>query len=1098
MKVYVCCDERRRDAVLSQHTIKGVDYNGIDYLEVSDTLTLLVHFIHALKPGVLEKENVRILGGERISDVAVLSAEAINEGEGHQSKLLQVKVNKQGDYSTYTLLLSADSAQLVLDPQLSSIDFTFKLPSDDIDCQTAAVCLPETQPAPEIDYLAKDFTSFRQLMLDRLTMLMPQWKERSAADMGVMLVELLAYVADHLSYQQDVVATESYLSTARRRISVRRHVRLLDYFISEGCNARVWVRIQVNQNLTSDTGNTPVLPQRTKLLTQVSGQNKVVLVPDTPTYYQALSTQPAVFETMAPIRGLFVNHNEMFFYTWGERECCLPKGSTHGTLRGAFPKLEPGDVLVFKELVDPRTGVEEDAEPSHRHAVRLTKVLPGLDPLGTWPDDKSGIKDDPTSLGKVVAEFSIVEEDRLLVEEARMTTSEAGHRVEKLEEHYEEETHTIVHRYLIEKPDKSTVTVEVRMREDEREVRLDLLATGHVLTEEHVPEEYFIEADRDEKSRTRGTTERVLKGDQTRNADQEMEEDLDELMRRPTDKLAKESTRKYKSPGDIADEDTIEYSTDQDTLIEEEKDESETTQEQFAEEEHWEDEDTSREVERKRTRIVHTYRIVREPDYSVDVTEIEWDYEDALPFPLCISATTSYEHGHRYIENVSVALGNIVLADHGLTYLESDDKQKDFALIPNSAPAGTLYWATTTNCQYCQENQSAQPAQIAPHFYPRLRYTPVTFAAPYDEQDSNLSASAVMQFNAHDAVASITLRAFRTSNTGNPSQNNSAKPATNSTNQLPIIWQPRRDLLQSEATDTHFVVEVETDGNAFLRFGDDQHGMRPDPSTKFLAAYRVGNGVSGNIGRDSLYHIVTEDTRIQGAIAAIGNPLPALGGIDPESIEDTRKNAEGAFLQQERGVTPQDYKALAEQDPQVHRANAILRWTGSWYTIFLVVERVGGLAVDDVFKRALRQRIEQFRMAGTELVLVSPIYVPLEITMNVTLKSGSLQNNVKIPFMKVFSNHQWPDGERGIFYPDNYTFGQSIYLNPLLVAASAVPGVDTVAVTRFQRQGIPGMGVENGMLPLDWLELPILENNPYYPERGIFRLNIDAKEAQHV
>ena len=37
------------------------------------------------------------------------------------------------------------------------------------------------------------------------------------------MVELLAFVGDYLSYQQDAIATEAYLGTARRRVSVRRH-----------------------------------------------------------------------------------------------------------------------------------------------------------------------------------------------------------------------------------------------------------------------------------------------------------------------------------------------------------------------------------------------------------------------------------------------------------------------------------------------------------------------------------------------------------------------------------------------------------------------------------------------------------------------------------------------------------------------------------------------------------------------------------------------------------------------------------------------------------------------------------------------------------
>src|SRR3989442_627943 len=98
---------------------------------------------------------------------------------------------------------------------------------------------------PLIDYMAKDYQSFRQLMLDRLSATLPGWQERHAPDLGIALVEALAYVADYLSYYQDAVATEAYLGTARQRISVRRHARLLDYVLHEGCNARAWVHCDV-------------------------------------------------------------------------------------------------------------------------------------------------------------------------------------------------------------------------------------------------------------------------------------------------------------------------------------------------------------------------------------------------------------------------------------------------------------------------------------------------------------------------------------------------------------------------------------------------------------------------------------------------------------------------------------------------------------------------------------------------------------------------------------------------------------------------------------------------------------------------------------
>ena len=111
------------------------------------------------------------------------------------------------------------------------------------------MCPPEPRDEPEINYLAKDYASFRQLILDRLALVMPEWHERHVPDLGIALVEVLAYVGDHLSYYQDAVATEAYLDTARQRISVRRHARLVDYVLHEGCNARTWVCVEVTDGV---------------------------------------------------------------------------------------------------------------------------------------------------------------------------------------------------------------------------------------------------------------------------------------------------------------------------------------------------------------------------------------------------------------------------------------------------------------------------------------------------------------------------------------------------------------------------------------------------------------------------------------------------------------------------------------------------------------------------------------------------------------------------------------------------------------------------------------------------------------------------------
>jgi hypothetical protein len=83
------------------------------------------------------------------------------------------------------------------------------------------------------------------------------------------------------------------------------------------------------------------------------------------------------------------------------------------------------------------------------------------------------------------------------------------------------------------------------------------------------------------------------------------------------------------------------------------------------------------------------------------------------------------------------------------------------------------------------------------------------------------------------------------------------------------------------------------------------------------------------------------------------------------------------------------------------------------------------------------------------------------------------------------------DGRRGLFNPDNFTFGQSVFLAPLYAAAHQVPGVASVEVTTFQRQGTKDASyLLKGELPLGRLEIARLDNDPNFPEHGVLRLDI--------
>jgi Baseplate J-like protein len=777
---------------------------GIDYLEVDEPqLHLTVHFINT--PGALTEANFRVLGGARITGIRV--TKVVPAGP----QALKLTVDRYGDFSTYTLRVvrGADDPRppADFDPQLSEVEFSFKVHCEsDFDCKPGCACHPKPAEEPEINYLARDYPTFRRLMLDRLSLLLPQWRERNVADVGVALVEALAYAADHVAYRQDSVATEAFLGTARKRTSVRRHARLVDYPIHDGCNARVWVQVRVGPPSRTSV---VLLPKKTLLFTRVDGQPAVIEPSEA-----AKLIGGERFETMEQGR-LFAAHNQLPFYTWSGTECCLPKGATRATLAGQFADLAKGDVLVFREVLGAESGNPADADPSHAHAVRLTSVSTDTDPVTTDP-----------------------------------------------------------------------------------------------------------------------------------------------------------------------------------------------------------------------------------------ITEIAWDAADALPFPLCLSTRVE----SRDIPDVSVALGNIVLADHGQTISGE-------ALPPLPRPNPALNVVSPD--RGCGD---VPRVQAKPRYRPALQRAPLTRAASLR---GGGPASAAMTWTMREVMPEITL---------------TQPPA--------IEWKPRLDLLGSDSLDRGFVVESEDDV-ATLRFGDDKHGRGPDAGTSFTARYRVGNGRRGNVGAGAIAHAVlpqAADAALAIAdyaktAAPITNPMPAQGGVDPEPLEDVRQKAPVAFRRNERAVVAADYEEVAQRHPQVQRAAATFRWTGSWYTVYLTVDRAGGRsAKDPKFRKEIRALLERYRMAGVDVEIDAPRFVPLELKLRICVAPDYFRADVQKGVLQAL---------RTLFDPDRLTFGQTVYLSHVYAAAHSAAGVQSVTVLELRRRDLPSAGVPSE-IRVGRLEIAQLENDPSFPEHGIVRLQMEG------
>ena len=111
--------------------------------------------------------------------------------------------------------------------------------------------------------------------------------------------------------------------------------------------------------------------------------------------------------------------------------------------------------------------------------------------------------------------------------------------------------------------------------------------------------------------------------------------------------------------------------------------------------------------------------------------------------------------------------------------------------------------------------------------------------------------------------------------------------------------------------------------------------------------------------------------------------------------------------------------------------------------------------------------------------------MPLEIELRICVKPGYFRSQVQANLQQVFSRFGLPDGSRGFFHPDNFTFGQALYLSALYERAMEVNGVASVELKTFKRLNRKSeKEILAGRIQAAPNEILRLDNDPNFPENG--------------
>jgi predicted phage baseplate assembly protein len=267
-----------------------------------------------------------------------------------------------------------------------------------------------------------------------------------------------------------------------------------------------------------------------------------------------------------------------------------------------------------------------------------------------------------------------------------------------------------------------------------------------------------------------------------------------------------------------------------------------------------------------------------------------------------------------------------------------------------------------------------------------------------------------------------------------------------------------------------------------IRFGDGMRGCIPDTGMRVrVAEMRAGGGAAGNVPPGSLTSITARDLR--GSIVTtklkVSQTLPTDGGADAETLADAERRIPALFRHRDRAVTETDYQELAARTPgvRVGRVEVLPRFKphqrrfevpGVVSVMVIPLKEEIGLPnprPDRPFLEAVHGMLGPRRPLGTELYVIGCEYVPVGVSVAITVKdgfngdeaaaaSGGLSRETVVAGVReALRRALWPlapGGADGAGWP----LGRAVRDRELEVVVARVPGVSGVApINLFQQQG---------------------------------------------
>jgi hypothetical protein len=278
---------------------------------------------------------------------------------------------------------------------------------------------------------------------------------------------------------------------------------------------------------------------------------------------------------------------------------------------------------------------------------------------------------------------------------------------------------------------------------------------------------------------------------------------------------------------------------------------------------------------------------------------------------------------------------------------------------------------------------------------------------------------------------------------------------------VPTEWRRLEHLAGIGPEDPVFVLDAAA---GTIAFGDGLRGLRVPEGARVVAAFMAhGGGAAGNLPPGSLKAIALEGLSLD---LKARQDWPTAGGAEAETVAEAERRLPAALAHRGRAVTAQDFASLAREMPGAAVARAeVVAGLVPGASLAAVREDVPGAVAVFVLPPAdralgntprptlglLRDAHAALRartLIGTELYVLSPDFVPVGVTLQVTLLDPGARAETLRAVERAVVDYLWPlppGGPRGEGWP----LGYSVDPDEIRTRAGIAPGVLAIEAVRL-------------------------------------------------